>query len=311
MNEKIIITAGQSYCDIDVLACALGVNELMEIQKIDSEVVLPGVFNKSITPTAKSWSIGKYKKELEGAPGQFVYIIVDVSDPKYFAEFVVEKNIIEIFDHRFGFEEYWNKKLGYQSHIDLIGSCATLVWEKFNTLDLSSYVSVTNANLLYTAIISNTLNLNSQNTTGRDLMAIKQLSEYTNLPDNWDELYFSEMSSSVYGDPVNAMKNDTNYTDISGMTYAIIQTELWDSGTFVNENLDIILSLLRGLKADRKFFTAPSISEGFNYLVTEDFNLKQTLSKIIGADFGENTDIGKTNALWLRKEIIKKLREMF
>jgi hypothetical protein len=52
--------------------------------------------------------------------------------------------------------------------------------------------------------------------------------------------------------------------------------------------------------------TAPSISEGKNYLFTKSKDIKEVLENKIGAEF--EGDIGVTGKLWLRKEILRELQ---
>ena len=54
------------------------------------------------------------------------------------------------------------------------------------------------------------------------------------------------------------------------------------------------------------FLTAPSISEGKNYLFTKNPKMKRLLEKTINAKF--NGDLGITDKLWLRKEIINLIK---
>jgi len=90
-----------------------------------------------------------------------IFLIVDVSNPECFETFVKENDVVEIFDHHHGFEKQWSSRLGGKSHIDFIGSCATLIWEQYVEHYLENSISTTNANLLRTAIITNTLCLKS------------------------------------------------------------------------------------------------------------------------------------------------------
>ena len=304
--DEIIITAGALYADIDVFACTLAYRQLLCIKGINSTAVLAGPLNESVTATVKKWK-SPYEKAVGGSSDEHKFILVDISDPKYFPSYVIEENIIELFDHRAGYEEYWKDKLGDKAHIELVGACATQIWNEFKEANSHKEISSNNANLLYTAILSNTLNLYSQNTTEKDKQALVELEKYTLLPENWRENYFSEVSTAIYASPEKAMKNDTKHVEIRGESYAIIQTELWNSKEFVNKHINLIKSLLTQLGDRHTFFTSPSISEGINYLISQNVATKLLLTGALGAIF--DGDVGKTNKLWLRKEIIKVLVE--
>jgi nanoRNase/pAp phosphatase (c-di-AMP/oligoRNAs hydrolase) len=132
-------------------------------------IFLPGAFNKSITDIIKKWKYD-YSKHLKDVISKFV--IVDESDPEIISQFVDIGKISELYDHRYGFEEYWREKLGENAVIDHVGSCATLIWEEYKKR-ANKKISEVGANLLYTAIVSNTLNFNASITNERDIKAVK------------------------------------------------------------------------------------------------------------------------------------------
>lgn len=300
----IIITAGEKYNDIDALACAIAYKNLCDLQHRPAKVVLTGPLNESVTKTIKTWDFAA-ETTFEGNPNDYDYILVDVSEPGHFAKFVVEKNVIEVYDHRHGFENYWKEKLGDKAKIDLIGACATLIWEEFVKAGLTDKINPVSANLLYTAILSNTLNLQAQIASPRDVKALEELSHHITLPPNWRQQYFDEVSQGIMEDPLDSMTNDTKVLDINGTQYIITQLELWDSRKFIETNLDLIVRVLKERNIPNTFLTCPSISEGFNYLVAVNDDLKEKLSGVLDAKFDGN--VGKTKKLWLRKEIMRLL----
>ena len=56
-TQKIVVTAGQTFNDIDVLACAIAYSELLLLEGKKSEVVLPGPLNNSVTNIIRSWGL--------------------------------------------------------------------------------------------------------------------------------------------------------------------------------------------------------------------------------------------------------------
>lgn len=302
---ELVVTAGEDYNDIDAFACALAYKLLCDLKGLQCEVVLPGPLNESVSKSIRDWSFS-YRTKLEGNPKDYKYIVVDISDPKHFAKFVVSENIQEVYDHRFGFETFWKEKLGENAKIEMVGACATLIWEEFKRDGLAFKINPTTANLLYTAILSNTLNLKASVTTDRDVAALNELKTYTQLPQEWDSIYFEEITEAVLKEPLKAMANDTKIVEINGIDYTIIQVELWNSKEFISSNLNLIRNLLAEQSNKHVFLTSPSISEGVNYLVTQDQDTKNSLQKTIDAKF--DGDLGKTSKLWLRKEIMKALK---
>jgi inorganic pyrophosphatase/exopolyphosphatase len=298
--EKIVVTTGQPFTDIDSLACAIAYTELLISEGKDAETVLPGSLNKSITQKIKNWNLS-FSKKLKSKNAK--YILVDISDPQFFANFVKEKNVIEVFDHRSGFENYWKEKIGTSAKIEMVGSCATLIWEEFKKRKRAKHISDINANLLYTAIISNTLNFKASVTTSRDKKAFNETQKYINLPKNWIEIYFEDQEKESLRNPRNAILNDTKGM---GFEFKIGQLEFWDSKKFVFDHLKDIEEILSSFGNKKWFFTSPSINEGINYLFTKNPEVKSLLEKTIRAKF--DGDIGITDKLWLRKEIMKEIQ---
>jgi len=122
--NNLIVTSGQKYTDIDVLASALAYREIEE----EAIVILPGPLNLSVTPTIRNWPLKFESKILDG---NHDYVIVDMSNPDLIREVAPLDRVVEIFEHHFGYEKYWQEKLGPKAHIESIGACATLVWEEF------------------------------------------------------------------------------------------------------------------------------------------------------------------------------------
>jgi nanoRNase/pAp phosphatase (c-di-AMP/oligoRNAs hydrolase) len=299
-NNAVIVTTGQPFTDIDALACALAYTQLLTLEGKRAECVLPGPLNKSVTDKIGGWNL-KFSKT--PSTQQAKYVLVDISEPEFFASFVKISNVIEVYDHRKGFENYWSDRLGRASHIELVGSCATLIWEMFVKQNQSKHISKVNANLLFTAIVSNTLNFKASVTTKRDKKAFSQLKRFIDLPKNWVETYFTDQDKEIDRDISGAIINDTKK-----ISPIIGQLELWDSRKVIFKHLSEIENTLKAFGDSDWFLTSPSISEGINYLFTKSETVKTILKKIIDAKF--DRDIGTTKKLWLRKEIFAKLKDV-
>lgn len=302
--NTIIITAGEKYNDIDALACSVAYSNLLKLQGISNEVVLTGPLNESVPKSVREFGY-KISTVLTGIANDYNYVLVDISDHTNMSAFVPAERVIEVYDHRWGFEDYWKKLPNVKTVIDPVGSCATLIWEKYKELGLQNKIDTISAKLLYTAIISNTLNLRAQITNERDIAAAKELKVYSKLPENWTEVYFDEVTASILADPVNAINNDTKVGPINGVDFYIMQIELWDSNEFIARHGSLIQQLLKEAPCEHAFLTSPSISEGKNYILTLSDKVKTLLTKRINATFTEN--LGTTDKLWLRKEIIREL----
>ena len=298
-----IITSGQSWIDIDVLACGIAYAELLGT---DAKLILNGSLNATVSKTIKSLinssEIDFSSKYQPNEKDRF--ILVDISNPEFFADFVDIDKVIEVWDHRRGFENYWQNKIG-SNNIEIVGACATLIWEEFEKRNKP--ISKLSAALLYTAIFSNTLNLSSSNTTPRDKDAINKLSPHANLPDNWIELYYKETEEQILKNIDQSIKIDTKQINIKGDTFIIAQLEFWDTNVFLS--IDGIEDLVQNLLEKKEFWflTIPCISENKNYFITKSEKTKQILYDKLEVTF--NGNIGSNNQVFLRKEIIHILEQ--
>lgn len=295
-NKPIVVTAGETWVDIDAFACAVAYTELLRLQGKESTVVIPGVLNATIPPALAA--MGSYEKTPPHA--EVDVVVVDVSDAAHFAKCVRTEDIVEIFDHHHGFEAFWSDKLGDASHIEMIGACATLIFEAWVRADKVAQMSETSAQLLAAAIASNTLNFQIDITCARDHHAFAECLRIGNVDAEWITDYFATCDQQILADIPTALRNDTKF-GVDGMT--IGQLELWHSGDIVREHQDVIAHTLAG--QGPWFLNAPSIADRINYLLCDDEALKAKLSHAIGAVWSEH--VGTTPKLMLRKEILRAL----
>jgi len=310
-NKKYIVTSGKAYIDIDVLACSISYSDLLKLLGFnETHVVLTGPLNGTISQTILGWNI-PIEKIPPTKPNNYFYILVDISNPDYFESFVSLDKVVKIFDHHYGFENYWKNRIGkMNSYIEKIGSCATLIWEQYKSFGVANKISNINANLLFTSIISNTLNLQAKMTTGRDIQSIKELNGFTNLPNNWKESYYSEIENKILQDVKSAISKDKKQLKINCQNYVIGQIELWNAQKLMKKK-ELIQIIKKSLEINNNkdikwFMNIPSISEGINYIITQHDEMKSELKKMLDITF-ISKDLGFTSSLWLRKEIIKKL----
>jgi hypothetical protein len=128
------------------------------------------------------------------------------------------------------------------------------------------------------------------------------------LDDEWIEKYFKDQSEVVYKNPVREITNDSNlYNELEDFKVITIgQIELWDSRKLVENYQDEIEKALLSFGNRNWFMTAPSISEGKNYIFTKNNKIKDLLERKISVEF--DGDVGETKKLWLRKEILRELQ---
>lgn len=299
--ERIIVTADKHFTDIDILACVIAYTELLNLLGKQALGVIVGPLNSSVPEEVSKWDL-KYSTNYNKDDGD-KYIIVDRSDNlDVFPDFVDKEKIIEIIDHHLKLRGFWKKKLMDKAIIESVGSCATLIWEKFKANGQENNITQTSAKLLYTAIISNTLDFKAFMTDERDVQAARDLEGFAGFPENWKETYFRGCEKKLLENPKKAIKHDIKtYKLKTGGKINIGQIELWKSREFIENNKDLIAEVLGSHGNELWFMSSPSISEGKNYLFTTNPTVKKLLKDTIAADF--SGDIGETKSLWLRKEI--------
>lgn len=299
-----IVTSGQKFTDIDALACAVAYSELLILGGQESHVVLPGTFNTSITQTIRNWGI-RYTTEPPASDVE--YTVVDVSEPAQIASFVREERLTGLFDHHPGFEEYWRERIGEKARIELIGACATLIWEEYKKRNQEKSISTLSSNLLSVGILSNTLHFGAQITHERDREAFRELQELHPLSAEWIARYFSDQEGDIRKDIALAVTNDTKVIDNLHLKHPLVigQLELWNGRDFLTEHIELIQQTLKSFQSEYWFMSIPSIKEKRNYIYTENPEVKELLSQVLNITF--DGDQGVTQKLWLRKEILERL----
>lgn len=298
--SNLVVTTGRRYVDIDGLSCVIAYKEIPEVQPI---AVINSPLNYSITAKIRTWNLDYQKNLLEG---DYEFVVVDTTEKSSFPYFVKPEKVIEIYDHHFGFEKEWREKLGEKAKIETVGACATLIWEEFKKRSPNKKISSVSANLLYTAICSNTLNFQASLTTDRDKKTFEELKQFIDLPESWISDYYRDQEAEINLNPTIAIGSDTKVQTIKGRECAVGHLELWRSREFVYDHLSDIEAVLSEFSG-YWFFTSPSISEGKNYIFTKNQEIKDLLSRVLSVDFS-GTDVGVTRKLWLRKEILKKIQ---
>lgn len=298
----IVVTAGNSYVDIDAFSGCIAYAELLRLLGHDARAVLQAPLNETISKTVRSWGsefISKYK-----ASSDDKFVIIDLSEAKYFDNCVDIDRVVEVIDHHLGFEEYWQGRIGDKANIEFIGAAATLVYERWKSAGKQDEISQTNARLLVCGILDNTLNLKAQVTTGRDRQAYEELLKKANLPNNWPEKYFRECQDSIETNIRAALLNDSKIKSFPGFkqSIAIGQLVVWDAGELLATNQDAIKTTMQG---QSRHWTVNLISlrDGVSCFIAEDVELKAWLEKLLDVRFEDS--VAKAGRMWLRKEITK------
>lgn len=301
---KTIVTAGGRGADIDVFACAIAYAELLNLEGVEAVAVIPGSFTASVTPSILELS-APYKKSY-ATDGTERYVLVDISDPKHFAPFVDHERIAEVYDHRHGHQDYWKSKLGENSHIEMVGSCGTLIWEEYQKRGVSDKISHESARLLLASIVSNNLAMRSELTTPRDIAAFNELLEITGLNETWVSSYYVEQEASLFSSFEEYVEADTKRVETKHGDFVIGQLEIWNGDTFVAQRSEALSTIMKQYDPTPWFVNISVVSGGYNYLFTNHETAKQILSETFDVTFSGN--IARTEALLMRKYLMKVLQ---
>lgn len=233
-------------------------------------------------------------------------ILVDTSDLNGLGGKIEADKIIEIIDHRLVNEA--DKFPHAHKQIELVGAAATLIAEKFikNQVAISRESSI----LLYSAIISNTLNFKAGVTTERDHIAATWLRGNFEINDDYSKELFLAKSDTSGDKLFQLIEGDLATFKIADKKLGIVQLELIGAEKLIEEREIDILKTLRNLKAkhnlDCIFQTIIELERENNYFVTEDLNLKMTLEKVLQARF--IGPVGVREGTVMRKQIVPLIK---
>lgn len=133
VNNTKIVTSGNSYIDIDAYAGCIAYAHLLNLLGQNAKAVSTAIFNESITNKLQKLNI---KLQNHTFNQNDEYILIDISNKKYFDKIVKEDKITGIIDHHMGFENYWKNKIGNNARIESIGSVCTIIFELYENYKL-------------------------------------------------------------------------------------------------------------------------------------------------------------------------------
>ena len=301
----VIVTAGATYLDIDAYACMVATEELLRLQGVNAIAYSDASCNYSVCSSLQNANQIHNDLPSDCLPENSEFIIVDVSDPTYLEKSVPLDRVIAVYDHHAGFEDYWTSRIGDNAHIEFIGAAATLIWREWKKAGLADKMSNTTVRLLAAAILDNTLNLMSANTTDEDRETFAELCKLGGIDGAWCASYFSEVQKSIEADLKNALLGDVKTVwDSTVLPAHIGQLAVWDS-----EKILCRLPEIRRL-FDERFpcwmLNIIDIGKRFSCFVCSGDKYQNKLEKIF--NLSVNGGVAKTSEPYLRKEIIKTAR---
>lgn len=301
-RSPLIVTAGSTYLDIDAYACAVALAELLRLKGENAIAYSRATANYSVTPSLTGEEGIKRTLPLDFRESDAAYIIVDVSDPDYIKDSVPLDRVIAVYDHHAGFENFWRERIGENARIEFIGAAATLIFREWKNCGLLDRMSPASSRLLVAAILDNTLNLTSSNTTDEDREAFAALCGIAGLTPDWRAEYFTEVQGEVEKDLRNALTGDLKtMKDASVLPPRIAQLCVWDTQR-VLERLPEIRTWFEG--GESWMINIIGLKENRSCFVCGDPHYQQQLERVFGVRF--EGDTAMTATPYLRKQIIKK-----
>ncbi len=306
-ENNTIITAGSAYLDIDAYACMVAMAELLNLQGIPALAFSEAPCNYSVCSslTMEGQIACKLPSDFDGNDAK--YIIVDVSDPEFLKYSVPLDRVIAVYDHHVGFEDYWTSRIGDGSHIEFIGAAATLIYREWERAGLTHEMKISTAKLLIAAILDNTLNLTSSNTTPEDIEVFRALCAYADVGEEFRASYFSEVQKSVEADLQNALFGDIKTVrDNPVLPPRVAQLCVWDA-TGILARLDEIRGWLTPL-GESWMINIMDLSRNCSFFVCGDEGTQRKLEAVFEVSF--ESGIARTSEPYLRKQIIRKTLDL-
>ena len=127
-NSRIIVTA-YSNPDLDGTACAIAYAEFLQKKGNNAVVAIFGIPHREAQFVFNTFHIEQPIHAEETLSKMDKVILVDASDLRGISDKINPEQVIEIFDHRKIHEA--DKFPHAKAQIELVGSCATLIAEKF------------------------------------------------------------------------------------------------------------------------------------------------------------------------------------
>ncbi|MFA6382266.1 MAG: DHHA2 domain-containing protein [Candidatus Buchananbacteria bacterium] len=234
-------------------------------------------------------------------------IIVDASDLRGLSDKIKPEKVIEIIDHRKINEAYTFPNA--KAQIELVGSAATLIAEKF--FNSKTAISQESAALLFSAIISNTINFQANVTTERDHKMADWLKTNFSVPPNYIHEMFLD-KSQFKKSLKETFLDDFATFHFNNHNLGIAQLEIINVNKFIRKDLTEIKKILKELKKERSldfiFLTVIDLEKAFNEIVVIDEKTQKLVEQALKIEFKDG--VAKKNGIIMRKEIIPLIKDV-
>jgi manganese-dependent inorganic pyrophosphatase len=293
--------------DLDGTACAFGYAEFLRKNGKDVVAAVFGKPHREAQFVLDKFNIPALENAEKVVNNVDGIIIVDASDLRGLSEKIQPEKVVEIIDHRKIHEA--DKFPNATAQIELVGSAATLIAEKFynNKTSISSGSSA----LLFSAIISNTINFQASVTTERDYKMADWLKTRFSLPKYYIHEMFSD-KSQFKKSLKETIIDDFATFNFNNHDLAIAQLEIINVEDFIRENLVELRKILEELKKEKTldliFLTCIDLEKAFNEIVVIDDNTQKFVEQALKVKFEHS--VTKRDGILMRKEIVPLIKDV-
>ena len=224
LEDGPIYVTGHKYPDTDTVCSAIAYAELLQKLGYDALPTVLGEVNSETSYVLREAGV-ETPRELVDASGYNV-VLVDHSNYKQSAEGLRDAHIISIIDHHGDGNVTTQSQLVYDSRP--LGSTATIIWIRYRNYGFEPEPQT--AKLMLGALLSDTLNLKSENTTSADREAVKALSARAGVADVdgfYQEMYKESITYKGMTDEEILFSDMKEYSS-NGATYCIACVNAYD-----------------------------------------------------------------------------------
>ncbi len=305
MNYQVLVT-GYEGPDLDGVACSVAYAEFLRTNDVSA---IAGAFG---TPHREAQfvmdQVGVNINWIGDLDSSFEEIrLVDASDKRGISDQIEPSTVTEVIDHRKDYDQdaFPNAEL----QIELVGAAATLIGEKFEASNVVPSEEI--ATLLYTAIISNTLNLQANVTTERDERMVSWLADIVDIPEDVTDRMFEYKSDIDTGRLEAVFENDFAIISENDARIGIVQLEIVEVEEFVCRHRGGIEAALKSIRDEKELdgllLVGVDVRKGYDVLLSHDEDVVAPLERSLDVSFSDHIAI--TERPIMRKELIPELRD--
>jgi len=305
-NHHDILVTAYSNPDLDGTACMIAYAEFLQKDGYSATAVLCGVPHREAQFVFETFNIVFPEDADSFLIKDAQVVLVDASDVNGISNAIHPLQVIELIDHRKinQADRFPNAKI----QIELVGAAATLIAEKFASYHID--ISPHSAALLYSAIISNTVNFQAGVTTGRDKKMAGWLLKKFKRPRDYIHRMFTYKSTLTQ--PIaEIIEQDFATFDFNHRKVGIGQLEILHVDEFIKShsiNIEKALVKIKKKKLlDIIFLSTIDVEKANTTFIIVDNVSKELLEKTLRISFKKG--IAQKKGILMRKSIVHLLKQ--